>query len=294
MKSMTGFGKSQLVKDGYHLEIELKSVNNRFLDCQFRMPREFQQFEHRLKNIINKKIQRGRVECSVYFINQREDQKKVQIQWGILDDIISQLLQAKETRYKEVPFDPGQLLSGIANREDFFEVIESRELTEDLMNYLEEAFEEAVEKLDSSRQKEGEEICQVLADYFHDFSRQVEGVSKLIPEIEEDYRLRLENKLTAEVGNDYDEQRLLTEITLLIDRGDIHEELDRLKIHQQNVMELLKKATPVGRELDFLLQEMNREVNTIGSKSTNMSIKNAVVQMKTILEKIREQTQNIE
>ncbi|MGX6978457.1 YicC/YloC family endoribonuclease [Vagococcus elongatus] len=294
MKSMTGFGKSQLVKDGYHLEIELKSVNNRFLDCQFRMPREFQQFEHRLKNIVNKKIQRGRVECSIYFINQREDQKKVQIQWGLLDDIISQLWQAKETRYKEVAFDPEQILSAIATREDFFEVIENREMTEDLINYLEESFEEAVTQLDASRQKEGEEIRQVLVDYFHDFSRQVSSVSKLTPEIEEDHRLRLENKLMTEVGREYDEQRLLTEITLLIDRGDIHEELDRLNIHQQKVAELLEKATPIGRELDFLLQEMNREVNTIGSKSTNMSIKNAVVQMKTILEKIREQIQNVE
>lgn len=156
------------------------------------------------------------------------------------------------------------------------------------------AVEAAVENADSSRQQEGEKIRQVLLDYSQEFSANVEKLTTFTTLYEADYKEKFEAKLKDWLSAHVDETRLLTEMAILLEKGDIHEELDRLMIHIDKLDQLLAQSAPIGRELDFLIQEMNREVNTIGSKSSPIEIKNFVVQLKTILEKIREQVQNVE
>lgn len=294
MKSMTGYGKGHVSHECYQIDVEIKAVNHRFFDGQFKMPRELMGFENELKSKLNEKIKRGRVECFITYSSNGDDHKKLVVHWGLLDQLVNQLNEAEETRYLTNSFNAETLLVGLANNDTYFETIETKDLPPLFKDWLIQAFEEATDHLDECRRVEGEKLKEVLLENLAGFIRQVKLVAQQVPQIEADYRLRLEKRLNKELGDSFDESRVLTELALLIEKGDIQEELDRLAIHVSQAEKLLAEKTPVGRELDFLLQEMNREVNTTGSKSVNIEIKNAVVQMKTLLEKIREQIQNIE
>lgn len=293
MKSMTGFGKQTVTVAGYQIEVEAKSVNHRFLDMQIRMPREYNSFEMALRQIVKEAISRGRVEIGIHIKNEREDTKQLVLNWQLLDSLMAQLKEG-EGRYESQVFDVKAIMSGLINHDDFFKIVESSEEDTQLQDYLVTTLQEALVKLNNSRQIEGQHIQEVLKGYLVDFQTYVSQIQELAELFEEEYQRKLTAKVQEFVGEAVDEARLLTEVALLIERGDIHEELDRLVIHIQKMSDLLLSEQSVGRELDFLIQEMNREVNTIGSKSAPIAIKEAVVQMKTILEKIREQVQNIE
>ena len=164
------------------------------------------------------------------------------------------------------------------------------ELEKDLLT----TFEEAVINLNESRLEEGSKIKELFVTYIGDIESAVQQISLQSEVFEKEHHEKLEKKVMDLVGEAVDETRILTEVALLIERGDIHEELDRLGIHLAKMVTLLAKEDGVGKEMDFLIQEMNREVNTIGSKSACISIKEQVVLLKTIIEKIREQVQNVE
>lgn len=294
MKSMTGFGKETLQHDVYHIDVEIKTVNHRFLDMQLRMPKEANPYELAIRQLIKTKLQRGRVEVYVNLQKNSGSNKTVHIHWPL----IHQLLQNMETElvdnYAIEQFDPSASLNQLLNNSDYVEVIEEKVDDTQLEELLLKAVEAAVEHADSSRQQEGEKIRQVLLDYSQEFSVNVEKLTAFTTLYEADYKEKFEAKLKDWLSVHVDETRLLTEMAILLEKGDIHEELDRLMIHIDKLDQLLAQAAPIGRELDFLIQEMNREVNTIGSKSSPIEIKNFVVQLKTILEKIREQVQNVE
>ncbi|MGX7031505.1 YicC/YloC family endoribonuclease [Vagococcus zengguangii] len=294
MKSMTGFGKSQQINQQLQVEVEIKSVNHRFLDAQFRMPRELLAYENDYKTILKEAIQRGRVESYITLKNSGEAQQKLVVHWELLDELVSSLNEASEMRYANQMFSPEAIMTGLIGNQQFFEVEENKELTEESLELIKQTFLEAVQQLDTSRQAEGQQIASVLTELLMEFEEQMLRVKTMVPQIEQDYRTRLEKRLSQEVGEHYEEGRLLTELALLIEKGDIQEELDRLVIHIKKARELLRTEGAIGREFDFLLQEMNREVNTTGSKSVNIQIKETIVQMKTTLEKIKEQIQNIE
>ncbi|MGX6962698.1 YicC/YloC family endoribonuclease [Vagococcus xieshaowenii] len=294
MKSMTGFGKSQSLNNNIQVEIEIKSVNHRFLDTQFRMPRELLAFENDYKTVLKELIQRGRVESYITVTTNIDNQRQLMIHWSLLDELVLQLNQASEMRYKEKAFNPESIMTGLVTNPQFFEVTENKEMTQEDAQLIMKCYREAVERLDSSRLAEGKQIAGVLTVLLNEFEQQMLAVKELVPEIEQDYRHRLEKRLKQEVGEQFEESRLLTELALLIEKGDIQEELDRLVIHIKKAHELITTDGPIGREFDFLLQEMNREVNTTGSKSVNIAVKELIVQMKTMLEKIKEQIQNIE
>lgn len=294
MKSMTGFGKETLQHDVYHIDVEIKTVNHRFLDMQLRMPKEANPYELAIRQLIKAKLQRGRVEVYVNLQKNSSSNKTVHIHWPL----IHQLLQSMETElvdnYSIEQFDPSASLNQLLNNSDYVEVIEEKADDTQLEELLLKAVEAAVEHADSSRQQEGEKIRQVLLDYSQEFSANVEKLTAFTTLYEADYKEKFEAKLKDWLSVHVDETRLLTEMAILLEKGDIHEELDRLMIHIDKLDQLLAQTAPIGRELDFLIQEMNREVNTIGSKSSPIEIKNFVVQLKTILEKIREQVQNVE
>lgn len=294
MKSMTGFGKETLQHDAYQIDVEIKTVNHRFLDMQLRMPKEANPYELAIRQLIKETLQRGRVEVYVNLQKSGDGNKTVHIHWPL----IHQLLQNMETElvdnYAIEQFDPTDSVNHLLNNSDYVEVIEEKTDDAQLEELLLAAVKTAIEKVDSSRQQEGEKIRQVLIDYSRDFSDKVEKLTAFTELYEADYKEKFEAKLKDWLSAHVDETRLLTEMAILLEKGDIHEELDRLVIHIEKLGQLLAQSAPVGRELDFLIQEMNREVNTIGSKSSPIEIKNYVVQLKTILEKIREQIQNVE
>lgn len=293
MQSMTGFGKGMVETENYQVTVELKSINHRFLDIQCRLPKELSEYELLIRQQVKDELQRGRVEVYVNLVNPSQNNQQVVVNWPLIDQLDSQLTAGLEQRQAPILELP-QLLPLLLQQADFITVKEVPLGSEEVQPLVATAVKMALTSLKESRQVEGEKLQAVIRQYQRDFSEVLVGLQSFVAIYEEDYRQRFETKLQTLLGEHVAKERLLTELAILIERGDIHEELDRLVIHGEKLQALLEEEQPVGRELDFLLQEMNREVNTIGSKSTAIEIKNQVVQMKTILEKIREQIQNIE
>ncbi|WP_348921491.1 YicC/YloC family endoribonuclease [Enterococcus rotai] len=294
MKSMTGFGKETFLNDTYQIDVEIKSVNQRFLDIQLRMPKEVNPYEMTIRQLMKETLQRGRIEAYINIKQTGSGNKEVQVHWELIHQLLSEIKQELTANYPQSEFNPGQNINQLLNNSDYVEVTEKQEADETFGVLILDSVKKAVKRIDASRLQEGQKIQQVLAGYSQEFIGLVRELAGFVEIYEKDYREKFEAKLNDWLGEQVDEARLLTELAILLEKGDIHEELDRLAIHVDKLQELLYQSEPVGRELDFLMQEMNREVNTIGSKSSPIEIKNIVVQMKTILEKIREQIQNVE
>ncbi|EGO2832926.1 YicC family protein [Enterococcus faecalis] len=294
MKSMTGFGKKTIQNENYQLDVEVKSVNQRFLDIQLRMPKELNAYELVIRQVIKRTLKRGRVEVYVNLQKIGNNQKEVRVQWDLIDQLLTSVDQHLKENYPEATFDAGDTVNHLLKQNDFVEIVEAEIADQTFEPFLVQAFEAAIASLDQSRVQEGTQIKQVLLDYVAVLTQSIQELQAFVGVFEQEYRQRFEAKLNEWLGSQVDETRLLTEMAILLEKGDIHEELDRLDIHIDKLHQLLDETEPGGRELDFLIQEMNREVNTIGSKSSPIEIKNSVVQMKTTLEKIREQIQNVE
>lgn len=294
MKSMTGYGQALQANEDYELNIELKSVNNRFLDLQLRMPKELNPYEVLIRKLAKEQLQRGRVDVFINLTPIARGNKKVSVQWELLEQLVEELQTGSKERFGITDFPVEQVLIKAMEQSDFVTLVDQSPVDNQLEELVETVAKAAFTQLANSRQQEGQGIQQVLADYGNQVQELVNKLKSFVTEYEADFQQRYQAKLEEYLGNTVDQERLLTELAILLERGDIHEELDRLSIHLEKFALLLQETSPIGRELDFLLQEMNREVNTIGSKSSPIQIKNIVVQLKTILEKIREQVQNVE
>lgn len=294
MKSMTGYGQAVQTNDAYELTIELKSVNNRFLDLQIRMPKELNPFESLIRKIAKEKIQRGRVDVFINLTPLKSGNKQISVDWPLLQQLVTELQNGGKEHFGIVDFPVEQVLVKAMEQSDFVTLIDQPTEEDTLEELVQAVANEAFTQLATSRESEGAGIQKVLVDYGSKVQALVVELNGFVDEYEADFQQRYQAKLEEYLGNTVDQDRLLTELAILLERGDIHEELDRLSIHIEKLAKLLQATEPVGRELDFLLQEMNREVNTIGSKSSPIQIKDIVVQLKTILEKIREQIQNVE
>ncbi|MGQ4068689.1 YicC/YloC family endoribonuclease [Enterococcus mundtii] len=296
MKSMTGFGNAIREKKNYQLEIEIKSVNQRFLDIQIRSPKVLGFVENELRQLIKTKLSRGRVDVFINLTYLGEQDKKVTINWQLIDTLYTQMTTGIKERYGEAnALSIGKLIERFALNEEFVTIAEATEEDQELLAQLaKETMQIALRSIEESRSIEGQAMANVLLQQTAELKQNIAGLANFVEIYEQEFQTRYQEKLEAFLGAEVERDRLLTEIAILLERGDIHEEIDRLIIHTQKLEELLEADYPIGRELDFLLQEMNREINTIGSKSSAIEIKNHVVQSKTILEKIREQIQNIE
>lgn len=291
---MTGYGQAVQTNDAYELTIELKSVNNRFLDLQIRMPKELNPFESLIRKIAKEKIQRGRVDVFINLTPLKSGNKQISVDWPRLQQLVTELQNGGKEHFGIVDFPVEQVLVKAMEQSDFVTLIDQPTEEDTLEELVQAVANEAFTQLAASRESEGAGIQKVLIDYGSKVQALVVELNGFVDEYEADFQQRYQAKLEEYLGNTVDQDRLLTELAILLERGDIHEELDRLSIHIEKLAKLLQATEPVGRELDFLLQEMNREVNTIGSKSSPIQIKDIVVQLKTILEKIREQIQNVE
>ena len=294
MKSMTGFGKGNGETADYQIEIEIKSVNQRFMDLQLRMPKQLNDLEALIRQEVKKVLQRGRVELYLTLNEKNAAHKEVIVHWDLLVPFLKQVEEEAAQRLDIKELSKKNLLEKLIVHEAFLDIREKQQEDTQLEQGVLDALSQALTAIDQSREIEGQGIYQVLKENQQQLLGKIMELQTFIAVYEADHRQRFEKKLTEYLGEQVDQERLLTEMAILLERGDIHEELDRMMIHLDSMTTLLEAKSPIGRELEFLIHEMNREVNTIGSKSSPIEIKNSVVQMKTIIEKIREQVQNIE
>ena len=281
---MTGFGKASVENETYRVNIEIKSVNHRFLDVQLKLPTGMSAFDLAIRKQISQKLSRGRVELICKLEELQASSKKAKVNRELLPQVMAQLPE----------ISPENLISQLLLREEFIEVTNQEIATERLQDLVLSALDQALEQLVAKRAQEGEQIYQVLQQQGQEAAAVLTQLVAFQDIYEKEYQERYTKKLQDYLGGVVDQDRLLTELAILLEKGDIHEETDRLNIHLETYAATLQKKVPIGRELDFLVQEMNREVNTIGSKTSHVTLKGYVIQLKTILEKIREQIQNVE
>ena len=289
MLSMTGYGRAMKDMDGRQLTIELKSVNHRFLDISFRMPRNLMFLEDEARKRIGAKLARGHVDVFMTYRNMRSDARSVQADRALFDAYAAALdaLSGSDVR-------DDRSLMGIARMPDVLIVTEAEEDQDALRQLLADTLDEALDQLVAMRRREGEAIARDLnarTDRIEEMTKQIEA---RYPETVAEYTQRLKNSVAELIGQNMDENRLLMEVAIMADRSAIAEETVRLHAHIAQLRECLMKDEPIGRRIDFLVQEFNRETNTISSKSQDVPITRLAVDMKAEIEKLREQIQNIE
>ncbi|WAA10654.1 YicC/YloC family endoribonuclease [Fervidibacillus albus] len=288
--SMTGFGRSKLETESLTITVEIRSVNHRFLDCHFRMPQYLLRFEDKLKKIVQKHLSRGRVDCFITMDGENVVDRRLHIDWNLLDAYYQYIKELKN-RYE---LKENITISHFMNEEPFISIVEEDVNNCKWSDQLFQSFEGAVLNLKNMRMSEGKRLENGLMDQLFELETMVKQMTLLAPQVKDELEGKLYRKVKDVTNGEFDETRILTEIALLAERTDITEELARLTSHLTEFHDTVKKNEPVGRKLDFLIQEMNRETNTIGSKTNVLQISKFVVNMKSVLEKMREQVQNIE
>ncbi len=290
--SMTGFGRGEAQVGSKTFSIEAKSVNHRYLDMNIRMPKQFLNFEEAMRKLIKEQVRRGKVDVFVNYETMEGSHGEVRVDLELAKGYYESLKAIGE--HLSITHDVNTLAIGRLP-----EVI-SLETKEDEEKVIEEgiisALSQALGQLTAMRQNEGEKTKNDLSDQLKDIDRSLEIVENLAPTQVEYYREKLMDRIGELVQNqlDIDEERIQGEVVFFADKSNINEEIVRLKSHREQFKKALDVQEPMGRKLDFILQEMNREINTIASKSHSMEISNEVVLIKSALEKIREQVQNIE
>ena len=290
--SMTGFGRGEFKNDNYHFLVECKTINHKYCDINVRLPRKISFLEDKIRNYVKNFVKRGRVDLYIKldligseYVNLKFDDKLATQYVNIL----------KEIKEK---FDLQDDIS-VMNVAKFPEIVKCEEKEEDEDLYwsmLKEALDMSMEKLTQMRKEEGEKLaidtierCDILANL-------IDEIEKHSNTVVDEYREKLNNRISEILENPsiIDENRLAQEVAIFADKSSITEEIVRFRSHIEQLRKTVEKNDSIGRKIDFLIQEMNREVNTTGSKSSNINITNLVVEVKSELEKIREQIQNIE
>lgn len=293
MNSMTGFGRATQIVDGLQCIIEIKSVNSRFLDLNIRSPKQVNSVEHSIRKCIQKTIHRGKVDVFVTLQDVGDREKQFIINSSLKHQI--QDLLVSEGFYREPQEVPLSAVMAISN--DWVQIQDS-EVTEDVLQSLvTDTTTNALNALVSMRQSEGIHIQQDLLHRLSQMTNIIEDINSHKADAVIAYKENLRTKMMDYVdGLDItaNEDRLLQEVAIMADKTDITEEIVRFRSHVVQLTNTLKMDEPIGRKLDFIIQEMNREVNTIGSKAMDITLTDHVVQLKCELEKIREQVQNIE
>jgi uncharacterized protein (TIGR00255 family) len=288
--SMTGFGHSKKESNRLSVTVEVKTVNHRFCEFYFRMPRQLLKIEDKLKKKLGEHILRGRVEVFVTLSGEAVINRKVQIDWNLLDEYYQYITTIKQ----KFGIDEPVSLKDLVGREEIINIEENDEENDELEALVIEAVVEAAVSLKQMRQTEGEALARDISDNLTQLKGRLIQVRENSPVVVNQYKERLTKRMQDFLSGQVDESRILTEVAIFAEKADINEELTRLDSHIQQFLKTLSLQEPVGRKLDFLVQEMNREVNTIGSKANDSSIAGEVVEMKSLLEKIKEQVQNIE
>lgn len=289
--SMTGFGRANLLVDGREMTVELKSVNHRYLDLGFRMPRHVSFLEDEIRRTLSKRLTRGHVDVFVTYRNTRSDARRVVFDPSLLEAYLA----AAEECSSKYGLRNDITVSNALRLPDVIDVVEAEEDREAVTALLSEALNTACGELIEMRRIEGERLCSDLLERISRVLAIRDEIAGRAPSVVEDYRVKLNERIAALMQNaEPDPARLAMEVALFADKSNIDEELVRLKSHVDSARELLINGAAVGRKMDFIVQEMNREFNTIGSKANDKSITALVIEGKAEIEKIREQVQNLE
>ena len=291
MHSMTGYGRMSVERDGRQLTVELKSVNHRFLDLSFRMPRSFNFLEDSARRLIGEYLSRGHVDLFATYRNTREDSRRVEVDQALLDAYMTALDGIAET----TGLEDDRTLSLATRLPDVLTVAEADEDQDALRELMREALTGALEQMSAMREKEGEALKRDISARIDTLESMTAEIEARYPETVAEYQQKLRARVEELLGGAaMDEQRLMQEVAIMADRSAIAEETVRLHSHFAQVHGFMEAGEPVGRKLDFIVQELNREVNTISSKSQDVPITRLDDEAKAEIEKIREQVQNVE
>ena len=290
IKSMTGYGKSSITENLREYQVEIKSINHRYADINIKMPRTISYLEDDVKKEILKQVNRGKVDVYITYYNNSKEGNEVKINTEIAKLYIEELRKLAEDEGLQSNIE----VTDIAKFPDVLK-IQSNNDDETIKQELIEAVRQATDSLIKMREAEGEKISKDLEERLANIEAKVLEISKLSTGLIEDYVVKLEDRIKELLKTEeIDKNRLAQEVVIYADKCSVEEEITRLKSHISQFRKLLQSKEAIGKKLDFLIQEMNRETNTIGSKANNLEITNYVVDVKTELENIREQIQNIE
>ncbi len=290
MKSMTGFGRGNFENDARQYIVEIKSVNNRFSDINIKMPRNLSYLEETIKKKILSVITRGKIDVSITFNNNSDKGKNIKINTDIAKRYINELRKLSE---EESIIDNINIMD-ISRLPDVLNITVDEDAEELIKEEVLKAIDLALSSFIDARSKEGEKIKDDLKNRIQLISENTDKISKLSTGLIEEYVVKLETRIKEILKTNIDESRLAQEVVIYADKCSVQEEITRLKSHITQFLDLVEVDGPIGKKIDFLIQEMNRETNTIGSKANNLEITNLVVDTKNELENIREQIQNIE
>ena len=291
IKSMTGFGRAEIEEDNRKICVEIKAVNHRYLDESIKMPKSFGMFEAPVRTVLKEYIERGKVDVYITFEDLGEENVTIRYNKQVAAEYLKYLKEMKE----DFALDDDIRLSTLSRYPEVLTMEEAPADEESIWKTLEKAVRAAAEKFRESRIKEGENLKADLIAKLDGMLEQVGVIEARSPEIVKAYQEKLENKIRELLGSrEIDDARILTEVGIFADKICVDEEIVRLKSHIQAVKDELVKGGTVGRKLDFLAQEMNREANTTLSKANDLELSNTAINIKTEIEKIREQIQNIE
>lgn len=291
IKSMTGFGRCEFTDEKRKFTVELKSVNHRYLDVNIKMPKKLNFFESSIRALLKEYIERGKVDVYITYEDYTEDNYALKYNSALAAQYLDYLNRMAE----EFDLENDIRVSNLSRYPDVL-VMEEQDVDEkELWDGLERALRGACEQFVASRIKEGENLKVDLIDKLDHMIFYVDFIEKRSPQIMEEYRKRLEDKIKEILGDrQMDDGRIATEVTIYADKVCVDEETVRLRSHINTTKDTLLEGGSIGRKLDFIAQEMNREANTILSKANNIEISDTGINLKTSIEKVREQIQNIE
>lgn len=289
--SMTGYGRSRQTIENYDITVEIKSVNHRYADYNIKAPRFCAFMEDAVKKRIGEKASRGKIDCFITVHKEVDDSKELEINAVLAENYIASLRGLSQ----QYGIKDDITLSTVAGFSDIFDVKYKEEDEDLLKQYVMTVLDDAVAAFADTRAREGEKLCADMLMRNGIVREELGKIIKLEPVAVAEYRQRIEERIRELIGDaEIDESRLLTETAIMADKLSVTEETVRLASHLDEFERIMAQDEPVGRRLDFLMQEMNRETNTIGSKSNSLEIAKLVVNIKAELEKMREQLQNLE
>ena len=291
VKSMTGYGRSQQIADGMNITVEIKSVNHKYFEFNARVPRTFGFLEEKLKSFTQSLVSRGKIECFVSIEMPENENVEVSVNYALAEGYINALkaLCEKYSLREDVS------VTSISRYPDVLTVHKLPEDEEKIWQAVKTVASEAIDSFISMREKEGEKLCSDILSRADAIIECVEFIEKRSPQTVTEYNEKLKNRIRELIGDvSVDEQRLLQEAAIYADKIAVAEETVRLRSHISQLREMFDSTDAVGRKMDFLVQEINREANTIGSKAQDVEITRRVLTIKGEVEKIREQVQNIE
>ncbi|MBQ1302274.1 MAG: YicC family protein [Firmicutes bacterium] len=293
IKSMTGFGRSEYSDGKRNIIVEIRSVNHRYCDISVKMPRRYSFAEDKIKAIVKETAKRGKIDVSVVVENVAAEDTNIQLNAALAKQYMDRLTELKETFGLE-----GEItLQFLSELPDVMKAVPDVEDEQEIIDALSVPVREAVRRHDEMKIVEGEKLAQDIIKRGRIIAGYVAEVEKISDEVTKMYKDKLADRIRELIGNNLEvpEERIITEAAIFADKSNVTEDLERMDSHIRQMEDIISNSRqPDGKKLDFIVQEMNREANTTGSKSADIGITNIVVEMKSEIEKIREQVQNIE